>query len=226
MATLRQVEAELAKQRQMIDGLVARVTQHEARASLAEDLPPAVERSGLEAPIELMAGMKPAPAPASVRPAAPKPPPMPASPPAPAAAPMVSDDLFAQLSAKPAFDPMATQKLPPDSDRTQKLGPESERTQKLPPGSDRTQRLPSGSERTQPVPSGSERTQQLPSGSERTQQLPSGSERTQQLGPETERTQRIDPGTGLPDPEATQRLDDSVWRLEEARRILQGVREK
>ncbi|HSN21836.1 MAG TPA: dynamin family protein, partial [Usitatibacter sp.] len=56
MAALREVEAELAKQRQMIDELVARVSVHEAKASLAPEVPPPVARPALEAPIELMAG--------------------------------------------------------------------------------------------------------------------------------------------------------------------------
>jgi hypothetical protein len=210
MAILRAEEAELAKQRTMIDGLVARVTQHEARASLAPELPPPTMRPQLEEPIALMAGMKGAiPAPA-VRPAAPKPAPAPA---APSAAPMVSDDLLAELSAKPAFDPMSTQKLPPESDRTQKLPPGSERTQRLPPGAERTQNLTPETERTQRIDAG-----RLPEG-DRTQQIPA-------LDPayRPEVTQKIPPAGS--DAQATQRLDDSVWRLEEARRILQGVREK
>jgi len=60
---------------------------------------------------------------------------------------------------------------------------------------------------------------------------------TRRLDPafKPEATQKLDlnpPTMPLPDkpgelsPEATQRLDDSVWRLEEAKRILKGVKEK
>jgi len=183
MATLRQVEAELAKQRQMIDGLVARVSVHEAKASLAVDIPPSVARRELAEPIELMAGAVAAQARAATpKPAAPKPS-------APAAAPMVSDDLLAQFAAKPqpAFDPMKTQKLEPESERTQRIDPP------------RVARSPDG---------------------DRTVQIP-------KLDPNyrPDATQPME-SAGEPGAEATQRLDDSIWRLQEAKRILQGIGKK
>ncbi|HXS53240.1 MAG TPA: dynamin family protein [Usitatibacter sp.] len=183
MATLRQVEAELAKQRQMIDGLVARVSVHEAKASLAVDIPPSVARRELAEPIELMAGAVAAQARAATpKPAAPKPS-------APAAAPMVSDDLLAQFAAKPqpAFDPMKTQKLEPESERTQRIDPP------------RVARSPDG---------------------DSTVQIP-------KLDPNyrPDATQPME-SAGEPGAEATQRLDDSIWRLQEAKRILQGIGKK
>ena len=39
-------------------------------------------------------------------------------------------------------------------------------------------------------------------------------------------TQKMDAAPSDPVTEQTQRLDDSIWRLQEAKRILQGVREK
>ena len=58
---------------------------------------------------------------------------------------------------------------------------------------------------------------------------------TRRLDPgfKPEATQKLDleaPATpaqpGEMNPESTQRLDDSIWRLEEAKRILKGVKEK
>jgi len=59
-------------------------------------------------------------------------------------------------------------------------------------------------------------------------------EATQKFGPETtqrmgtagpETTQKIDP-TATPGPETTQPLEDSIWKLQEAKRILQGLNQK
>jgi hypothetical protein len=186
MAELRQAQSELAKQRKMIDELVARVSVHEARASLAaEPPPPPVARAEMNEPIELMAGRA-----GEAHAAAPRPPPRPRPAPAPQAAPMVSDDLLAQVAGPKAgaFDPMATQKLTPESERTQRIDPAT-------------------------IPA-------RPSEGERTMQIPA-------LDPSfrPEATQRIDP-PGASEAEQTQRLDDSIWRLQEAKRILQGIGKK
>jgi len=224
MAALNATAAELAKQRGMIDALIGRVTVHEAKASLAEELPPPVVRPELPEPIELMhagGGGRAAPAVAAPRPAAaPKAAPTPAT----AAAPMVSDDLLAELGAPkaaPAFDPGVTQKLP-ESERTQRMDPAV--TQRL-PEAERTQRIDPGAI---PRPPDAERTQRIdpavlparsPEG-DRTMRMPA-------LDPgfRPEATQRIDPAPA-DDAQRTQRLDDSIWRLEEAKRILQGVHKK
>ena len=39
-------------------------------------------------------------------------------------------------------------------------------------------------------------------------------------------TQKLDTAPGSSEAEQAQRIDDSIWRLQEAKRILQGVREK
>jgi hypothetical protein len=194
MAVLRETEAALAKQRAMIDELISRVAVHEAKASLAPAVAPAVSRPQLDAPIALMGNT------GAAKPSAPAAPAKAAPRPAPAAAPaepMVSDELFAQIgSGKPAapFDSMATQKLAPESERTQPVD-----TAVLRP------RAPDG---------------------DRTMQIPA-------LDPawNPEATQRIDPAPApapapADDAQVTQRLDDSIWRLQEAKRILQGIGKK
>ena len=164
MAILRAAEADLKKQRDMIEGLISRVTAHAALTTLAPEAAPAA------APVapEMMQTMKMQAAPAA-EPAAPRPAPAPQQ-------PLVSDDLMAQIgavkthvgppTAEPAFDPMKTQKLPPDADRTQRLPPAAEAAPFNP-----------------------------------------------------EDTQRFDA-------ESTQRIDDSIWRLQEAKRILQNIPQK
>jgi len=84
---------------------------------------------------------------------------------------------------------------------TQKLAPESERTQRIEPASPPA-RAPEG---------------------DRTQQIAA-------LDPSyrPDVTQKIPPAPAdsQGDAQTTQRLDDSIWRLQEAKRILQGIREK
>jgi len=190
MAMLKSVEQDLRKQREMIDGLIARVTAHEARASL--DDPEATIPPADTVPVEFMrttklatfesAARTPAPAVPAKAPQPPKP--------APAAEPMVSDDLFASIGAgsapAPAFDPMATQRLPAGAEETQRIFPVGERTQPNAPldpnyRPDSTQKI--------------------------------------------DATQSPEPAAPF-DPETTQRMDDSIWRLEEAKRILQGIPQK
>jgi hypothetical protein len=102
---------------------------------------------------------------------------------------MVSDDLLAQVAApRPAFDPMATQKLPPESERTQRIDPAAIPVRS--PDGDRTMQIPALDPSFRP-----------------------------------EATQRIDAAPGA-EAEQTQRLDDSIWRLQEAKRILQGIGKK
>jgi len=204
MALLRASEAQLRKQREMIDGLIVRVSQHEARATLDPQLPPPVARPELTEPVEFFRTTKMqavAPAKTAARPAAPRP----ASAPAPVAEPMVSDDMLAQLvagkPAQPAFDPMKTQKLAPESERTQRIDPaalpEAERTQRIDPV-----RAPAHA-----------------ADGDKTLKIAA-------LDPayKPNATQPVEPRG--PDPEATQPLDDSIWKLQEAKRILKGIREK
>jgi hypothetical protein len=289
MAILKAGEIDLKKQRDMIEGLITRVSQYESRTAQPES-PAPLGPPEQNVPVELMQTTRmasfdaPRPAAASVTPAqagaqsAPKVAPKPAE-------PLVSDDLFAQLTkprepAAPAFDPMATQKMPSGSDQTQRMPAGSDQTQRLPAGSDQTQRMPAGSDRTQRLDTGAESTQRIVTPAERTQRIdqpaapkpapPRSSaegdktvqiprldpsykpETTQKFEPSPESThkltpppgaaqkaepspaatQRIDPNPPTQplapstDPETTQRVDDSIWRLQEAQRILQGLNQK
>jgi hypothetical protein len=248
MAILKSAEADLKKQREMIEGLITRVMQYESRAEAPES-PVPLGTPEEAVPVDLLktGGMKAfdASKPDSVATpvstaAAAKPAPKPAAQPE---APLISDDMFASVLKKPvappapapaapAFDPMATQKLPPGADQTQKM----------PAGADRTQRMDASSvESTQRMEKAPETTQRIPD-APKAPELPRAVEndRTMQIkkldpGFRPEATQRMDlnpPTMPLPgkegeiSPEATQRLDDSVWRLEEAKRILKGVKEK
>ncbi len=219
MAMLKSAEQDLRKQREMIEGLIARVTAHEAKAGLTDDLsatiPPAQN-----VPVEFMQTTKlstfEAPAPAgtarSTAAVVPAKAGTPSPKPAPAA-PMVSDDLFASIGgakAAPAFDPMATQKLDPLA------------TQRLPIGAEQTQRLPPA-EVTQRVP--------VAKVGESTQPNKAfDPEATQEMDftakPEAAPAAPPKPDAAAFDAEATQRIDDSIWRLQEAKRILSGIPQK
>jgi hypothetical protein len=135
---------------------------------------------------------------------------------------MVSDDLMAQLgSAQPAFDPMKTQKLPPAADRTQKMdAADMEKTQIFDGSPVHAPQAPA----RQAAPAA--RPVRAPDG-DRTQKITAldpgyNPEATQKLT-----TEQMEKTAILPEDAAgaqvTQRLDDSIWRLQEARRILQGL---
>jgi hypothetical protein len=249
MAILKAAEADLKKQREMIEGLITRVMQYESRAEAPES-PVPLGTPEEAVPVDLLktGGMKafdasrpdsvaaPVSTASTAKPAA-KPAPRPAE------TPLISDDMFASVLKKPeapapapaakvpAFDPMATQKLPSGADQTQKM----------PPGVDRTQRMDASVESTQRMDKAPETTQRMPD-APKAPELPRSveSDKTMQikkLDPnwKPEATQRMDinpPTMPLPgkegelSPESTQRLDDSVWRLEEAKRILKGVKQK
>ena len=225
MAILKAAENDLRKQREMIEGLISRVTAYAAASSLDQDMPAA--SSAPRTSPDMMATTK-----LSTFESAPKAPPKPAEP----EKPLVSDDLMAGIgnigkaaapapAAAPAtstsFDPMRTQKMPQSADRTQKMtSDEMERTQRVAPltpdfSPDRTQGF--NVERTQ-APFDPERTQK-----------PFNPERTQQFGAEgqpADSTQKLPTAPQNPNPEATQRIDDSIWRLEEAKRILSNIPQK
>ena len=288
MALLKAAEIDLKKQRDMIEGLIARVSQYESRTAHAES--PAPEgRPEQNVPVELMqttrmatfevpkltptaasasgaAGVTPAQAGAQL-------PPKPTE-------PLIADDMFAQFAkpkapepsitpAPPAFDPMKTQKLPSGSDRTQRMdGVErtqridlptesaqridrlAESTQRIEPPAEKTQRIPTGektiqtrrleepAEKLQRSSAEGDKTMQIPRldpnyRPESTQKIEPSPVSTHKLEPSPNTTQKIDPNpptqplpSGVSDAEATQRIDDSIWRLKEAQRILQGVKEK
>ncbi|HUP98079.1 MAG TPA: dynamin family protein [Usitatibacter sp.] len=210
MAILKAAEADLRKQREMIEGLIARVTAHAATSSLDTDAAPApgLPERGASTPVDMMATTKMATfdAPRAAVPPAPRKPPEPEK-------PLVSDDLMAGLAnigaPKSAPAPTETQKLPPGADRTQKMTPEDmERTQMTGENMERTQRIKPLDPSFRP---------------DATQKLDASKP--------PESTQRLDVQPGAPlapssNPEITQRIDDSIWRLEEARRILQNIPQK
>ena len=255
MAELKKAEQELARQRDMIEGLITRVSQHEAKATLAPQPEPIMTAEMMESTLVQNfdeSFMKAEAAATEAAKAAPAPAPTVTVTRKPGSGPLISDDLMSAidgLGGKPADMPQA---LPEGHDRTQKLPPGADRTQKMPPGADRTQKMDTASPQT---------TQKMDAASPQTTQkmdAATGPQTTQRLGPtpvpekprgegdktmqikrldpnfKPDATQRMDPAppttpldsAGNPDPESTQRIDDSLWRLEEAKRILKGVKEK
>jgi Dynamin family len=275
MAMLKGAEAELRKQREMIEGLIQRVSQHEARAGLAES-PAPLGTPEKAVPVELMQTTRmatfdaPRPAPKPAAPAPAKPP----------EAPLISDDAFAHfgkaaaaptpapgVSPAAGFDPMKTQKMGADSQSTQRLpashpestqriaAPDPQSTQRMNaaspqstqriavPDPQSTQRLPANHpESTQRLDDEPQRTQRLDTQpAEKTQRVPmTEGEKTmkiQKLDPNyrpPEGPQKVDPSNPPTEPlpqasseaESTQRIDDSIWRLQEAKRILSGITPK
>ena len=198
MALLKAAENDLRKQREMIEGLIARVSAHAATSSLDQDLPGTTTTPQRPA-ADMMATTKLSTFETSPRvPTQPAPPPRPAEP----ARPLVSDDLMAGIGnigkpaaapAAAAFDPSQTQKMPAGADSTQKMSATD-----------------------------MERTQQAPAFN------PESTQRIDVSGKPPESTQRLPTAPLAPsaDPESTQRIDDSVWRLEEAKRILSKIPQK
>ncbi|HYC35652.1 MAG TPA: dynamin family protein [Usitatibacter sp.] len=219
MAVVKASEADLKKQRDMIEGLIARVSAHAATASLSAEAPAAPLAAGARpAPaIDTLQTMKMAAAPAPgittmVR------------------SPLVSDDLMAELgkiapaaAATPApssATTTVTQAPKPSPLKAASPRPEREpkpfepaATQKLGP-EDRTERT-DGRERTERV---------QPAEPENTQRMPSNAEKTQQI-PELDPSYRPD-ATQKMDAQSTQRLDDTITRLQEAKRLLQEANKK
>lgn len=253
MALLKGVEADLAKQREMIEGLIQRVSQHEARAALAES-PVPLGTPETAVPVELMHTTRMAAFDAS-RPA-PKPAPVPAPAKAPEA-PLIGDDAFAQLNkpAAPApglttagarFDPTKTQKMGVGPETTQQLETaDPNRTQRMATADPQsTQRMATADpQSTQRLDAADpQRTQRLDKQSpDKARPAPaSEGDRTmkiQKLDPayDPQATQKLDPNppteplplpTTSSEAETTQRIDDSIWRLQEAKRILQGITHK
>ncbi|HET9579224.1 MAG TPA: dynamin family protein [Usitatibacter sp.] len=139
MAQLRAAEAELAKQRAMIDALIERMGAEEV--AVVPDRFMAAAARGPERTLapEMVETMKLAAANAA----------------ATAAGPLVSDDLMSELKRPPRDDPTSTQPMPPGADRTQKLD-DPERTQKIEP-LDASFR-PDATQKIEPSPETSQRT--------------------------------------------------------------------
>ncbi|MGH9671213.1 MAG: dynamin family protein [Terriglobales bacterium] len=212
MAALKAVEADLKKQRDMIEGLIARVTAQEARAPIPDVAMPVKQSTEQVVPPELMqttrlstfdsrklrtAAAAAAAAAAAQKPAAP--------------APMISDDLMAQVAGpKAAEDPQRTQKLDPE----QTLQLEAQKKAAAADG-DKTQKIAPLDPAWRP-----DRTRQLDA--QTTQELKFST--TQKLDPGD--TQKLEPGAADKGPSTTQRLDDSILRLQEAKRLLQNLPQK
>ncbi|MDH5265454.1 MAG: hypothetical protein OEX21_11955, partial [Betaproteobacteria bacterium] len=199
LAELKAVAEALARQREMIDGLLARVSREEAAA--ASPAAPQSEKTAPNMPPELMETTKLSvfDAPLTItrraaraqevfrevahvkeeepaKPAAPRP----AAPAAPAAAPMISDDMLSALSRA---DPAQT---------IDQRGGDGDKTQRLPAFDPRLYN-PDGTRKKEPP----------------AQAQPAGAEKTQQL-----------------DLTRTQRLDLSIEKLQEAKRRLQDISQK
>jgi hypothetical protein len=236
MATLKAAEADLKRQREMIEALITRVSQYDPTASqeMAAAAAPPGRAPARPMPADLMQTTKLAtfePEKTQTQ-AAP-------------AAPLIDDSAFASLVKKPeapkpapapqpaAFDPMKTQKMD--------AGPQT--TQRMPTGHDSTQRMPAADpQSTQRLPSDAVTTQRLgeatpqpappqPVG-EKTMKMAKldpgfRPEATQRLDPSPITTQKLEPNTQpLSNAESTQRLDDSIWKLQEAKRLLQKITPK
>jgi hypothetical protein len=236
MAQYKAVEADLQKQRDMIEGLISRVSAQEARAPIPDMVGSPMPRVEETITPEMMrthtariAGIDP-PAP---RPAAPRPAPAAAKPVAPPVAPMISDDLLSQFASKPAEDTQRTPRVD-DSQRTQRVPTEARRPVPHDGGPD-TQPVPNdGGPQTEPMEE-PQRTQRLEP------EAPPEFQRTQRMSsPEGDKTVKVSkldpnwrpdspeplptPGTDVKDATTTQRLDDSIQRLQEAKRLLQNLK--
>ena len=230
LAELKAVGEGLGKQREMIDGLLQRVSREEAVAAAAPAPGPA-EATAPMMPPELMETTKlsvfEAPLTitrraaraqevfrevAHVKEEAPKPvAPKPAAPAKPAAAPMISDDMLAALARRDADSTLNERAAAADTTINQR-GADGEKTQRLPAFDPRLY-TPDGSRKS--AEPGAQ-----PPGADRTQKMNPGD--TQKL--DFTGTQKLDPGqTQKLAPETTQKLDLSIEKLKEARRLLQAT---
>jgi len=242
MAILRAAESDLKKQREMIESLITRVSQYE-KVTEAPAAAPARPVSKAAPAVDVMqttrlATFEPE---RTITEPAPK-----------AAAPLMGDDAFASMLKKPqapapaaaqdpsgaAFDPMKTQKMDAsDPQRTQRIeAQDPQRTQRLDAQDpQRTTRLDA-----QPAPKPAAKPAARADGGDKTVQIPKldpnyRPEATQKLDAPHVTTQKLDPGAAqkaaaqdppAPNAEQTQRLDDSIWKLQEAKRILQNINPK
>jgi len=236
MAILKAAEADLKKQREMIESLITRVSQYEK----VTEAPAAPARPAARPaqPADMMktarvAAFEPE---KTVTEAAPK-----------QAAPLIGDDAFASMlkkpeapapAAAPSFDPMKTQKMEAsDPQRTQRMDAQDpQRTTRLDAQDpQRTARLDA-----QPAPKPAAKPAARADGGDKTVQIPKldpnfRPEATQKLDAPHVTTQKLDPNAAqkaaepnapAPGAEQTQRLDDSIWKLQEAKRILQNINPK
>ena len=202
MAILKAAEADLKRQREMIESLITRVSQYDPNAGdelAAAAAQPARPAARMPDPMQTAKISTFEPEKTQTE---------------PAASPLIDDSAFASVlkkpqAPKPGFDPMRTQKMDSDPQSTQRIPSGAENTQRMPAGSENTQRMPPGPESTQRIPAGSESTQKMPAGTETTQRLGEATPQPtppQPLGERTMKIPKLDPAFR---PEATQRLDPS-----------------
>ncbi|HSS27665.1 MAG TPA: hypothetical protein VLL50_06895, partial [Usitatibacter sp.] len=226
MAVLKAAEADLKRQREMIEALITRVSQFDPNAgaemAAAAAAPSRPQAKAMPADPMQTTKLKTFEAEKTIAPAA----------------PLMDDSAFASIvkkpeapkpapapaPAKPAFDPMKTQKMDADPQSTQRLPAGHDTTQKLSKEPEITQRLAEST--PQPAPP-----QPIGEKTIKTARLDPNfrPEATQRLDPSPNTTQKLDPGPNtqpLSNAESTQRLDDSIWKLQEAKRILQKINPK
>ncbi|MFZ3323291.1 MAG: dynamin family protein [Usitatibacter sp.] len=225
MAILKAAEADLKKQREMIEGLITRVSQYEkVTEAPAAPVPRPARPAAAPADVMQTARMATFEPEKTITEVVQKKP----------AEPLIGDDAFASMLKKPvapaapAFDPMKTQKMEAtDPQRTQRLdGQDPQRTTRLD-----AQPVPAPAPQARPATraDGGDKTVQIQKldpnfKPEATQILDAPHTTTQKLDPGS--TQKLDPNAPVPNAEQTQRLDDSVWKLQEAKRILQNINPK
>jgi Dynamin family len=229
MAILKAAEADLKKQREMIESLITRVSQYEKVTDTPAPAPAAAKPARAASPADVMQTTRMATfepektitEPQSKAPAKP-------------AEPLIGDDAFASMLNKPAaapapaFDPMKTQKMDADPTSTQRLdSQDAQRTQRLGQDPQRTTRLDVQPAAAKPAPAPATRAD----GGDKTVQIPKldpafKPEATQILDESHTTTQKLDPKAPASNAEQTQRLDDSIWKLQEAKRILQNINQK
>ncbi len=199
MAMLRAAEQDLKRQRDMIDNLIGRVKEHGAHPVLAES-PPAHRPSQEEVPVDFMKTAR-VPAVPAFDPLRTSPRPMPAmAPPAAPAPPAVVQQKPQPVAEKPMVSDDAFAFLN-TAEATQPVG---ETTQRLAAKlEDDAKRVAEDGDRTQQIPA-------LDPGfrPDATQALPAAADENE------------NPGT-VTGSETTQRLNLSIQRLQEAKRLLQ-----
>jgi len=228
MAELKKVEADLKKQRDMIEGLIARVSASEGRAPIPDMVGAPLARPDDTITPEMMqtarmaaaGAQKAAAAPVAAAPSAPKPAPSPAQP------MIASDDLLAQLAAV-----APTESVPSEVDRMQETQRLALGIAKVPEDFQRTQRTMAAqgmldTQRISAAPPIDGPATTPAAEPERTQRIPGAEgDKTVQIAALDPNWRPPVPGTEVEkDATTTQRLDNSIQRLQEAKRLLQNLK--
>lgn len=232
MAELKKVEADLQKQRAMIEGLIARVSAQEARAPIPDMVGTPMPRIEATITPEMMRTTRMTAVDAGAGQAAQAKSTAPSRPAKPVGEPMISDDLMAQLAPGPSeTQRLAGYTIPPKRPVAEPPSEKPQITQRVTVPSD-------GGPETTPMDPPSQATQRLPDpepGEEmvRTQRLAANANPD---GDKTVKVPKLDPnwrpeaeplptpGTSANNPTTTQRLDDSIRKLQEAKQLLQNLK--